>query len=113
MPPRWDAATCGWRRRVFHYPPPTLMSGNFWLPCTIELQPLALTPLKMRKVEQRERPGQHDEIMPHHGLPHPLHLCEVLIQHTRLAGIWELFGLLWRNNQARNLHCKPFPSPQT
>ena len=51
MPSRWDAATCGWRRRVFHYPPPTLMSGNFWLPCTIELQPLSLTPLKMRKVE--------------------------------------------------------------
>ena len=68
MPSRWDAATCDWRRRIFHYPPPTLMSGNFWLPCTIELRPLSLTPLKMRKVEQRERPGQHDEIMPHHGL---------------------------------------------
>ncbi len=24
MPSRWDAATRGWRRRVFHYPPPTL-----------------------------------------------------------------------------------------
>ena len=35
----------------FHYPPPTLMSRNFRLPCTIELQPLSLTPLKMRKVE--------------------------------------------------------------
>ena len=51
MPSRWDAATRGWRRRVFHYPPPTLMSKNFWLPCTIELQPLSNTPLKMRKVE--------------------------------------------------------------
>ena len=53
MPSRWDAATRGWRRRVFHYPPPTLMSKNFWLPCTIELQPLSHTPLKMRKVELR------------------------------------------------------------
>ena len=53
MPSRWDAATRGWRRRVFHYPPPTLMSRNFRLPRTIELQPLALTPLKMRKVEIR------------------------------------------------------------
>ncbi len=32
---------------------PTLMSRNFRLPCTIELQPLSLTLLKMRKVEQR------------------------------------------------------------
>ena len=40
------------------------------------------------------------------GLPHPLHLCEVLIQHTRLAGICGLFGLLWRGSQARNLLCK-------
>ena len=52
MPSRWDAATHGWSRRVFHYPLPTLMSRNFRLPCTIELQPLSLTPLKMRKVEQ-------------------------------------------------------------
>ena len=51
MPSRWDSATCGWRRRVFHYPPPTLMSKNFRLPCAIELQPLSLTLLKMRKVE--------------------------------------------------------------
>ena len=51
MPSRWDSATRGWRRRVFHYPPPTLMSRNFRLPCAIELQPLSLTPLKMRKVE--------------------------------------------------------------
>ena len=51
MPSRWDSATCGWRRRVFHYPPPTLMSRNFRLPCAIELQPLSLTPLKMRKIE--------------------------------------------------------------
>ena len=53
MPSRWDSATRGWRRRVFHYPPPTLMSRNFRLPCAIELQPLSLTPLKMRKVERR------------------------------------------------------------
>ena len=51
MPSRWDAATHGWSRRVFHYPLPTLMSRNFRLPCTIELQPLSFTPLKMRKVE--------------------------------------------------------------
>ena len=51
MPSRGESATCGWRRRVFHYPPPTLMSRNFRLPCAIELQPLSLTPLKMRKVE--------------------------------------------------------------
>ena len=53
MPSRWDAATHGWSRRVFHYPLPTLMSRNFRLPRTIELQPLSLTPLKMRKVELR------------------------------------------------------------
>ena len=53
MPSRWDSATCGRRRRVFHYPPPTLMSRNFRLPCAVELQPLSLTPLKMRKVEPR------------------------------------------------------------
>ena len=51
MPSRWDAATHGWSRRVFHYPLPALMSRNFRLPCTIELQPLSLTLLKMRKVE--------------------------------------------------------------
>ena len=51
MPSRWDAATHGRSRRVFHYPLPTLMSMNFRLPCTIELQPLSLTLLKMRKVE--------------------------------------------------------------
>ena len=54
MPSRWDAATHGWSRRVFHYPLPTLMSRNFRLPCTIELQPLSLTLLKMRKVEPRD-----------------------------------------------------------
>ena len=55
MPSRWDAATHGWSRRVFHYPLPTLMSRNFRLPCTIELQPLSFTLLKMRKVEPRWR----------------------------------------------------------
>ena len=53
MPSRWDAATHGWSRRVFHYPLPALMSRNFRLHCTIELQPLSLTLLKMRKVEIR------------------------------------------------------------
>ena len=57
MPSRWDAATHGWSRRVFHYPLPTLMSRNFRLPCTIELQPLSLTLLKMRKVELDRQPG--------------------------------------------------------
>ena len=57
MPSSSDAATHGWSRRVFHYPPPTLMSRNFRLPCTIELQPLSLTPLKMRKVELDGQPG--------------------------------------------------------
>ena len=57
MPSRGDSATCGWRRRVFHYPPPTLMSRNFRLPCAIELQPLSLTPLKMRKVEFSYKPS--------------------------------------------------------
>ena len=51
MRSRWDAPTRGWRRRVFHYPRQTLMSRNFRLPCAIELQPLSLTPLKMRKVQ--------------------------------------------------------------
>ena len=41
------------------------------------------------------------------GLPHPLHLCEVLIQHTRLAGIYGPSGLSQRGSQARNLLCKP------
>ena len=53
MRSRWDAPTRGWRRRVFHYPRQTLMSRNFRLPCAIELQPLSLTPLKMRKVQLR------------------------------------------------------------
>ena len=57
MPSRWDAATHGWSRRVFHYPLPTLMSRNFRLPCTIELQPLSLTLLKMRKVELGDSVG--------------------------------------------------------
>ena len=56
MPSRWGAATHGWSRRVFHYPLPTLMSRNFRLPRTIELQPLSLTPLKMRKVELESWP---------------------------------------------------------
>ena len=62
MPSRWDAATHGWSRRVFHYPLPTLMSRNFRLPCTIELQPLSFTPLKMRKVEPRTRRRERQAI---------------------------------------------------
>ena len=53
MPSRWEAATRSWRRKVLHYPLPTLMYRNFRLPCTIELQPVSLTPLKMRKVQPR------------------------------------------------------------
>ena len=51
MPSRWEAATRSWRRKVLHYPLPTLMYRNFRLPCTIELQPVSLMPLKMRKVQ--------------------------------------------------------------
>ena len=53
MPSRWEAATRSWRRKVLHYPLPTLMYRNFRLPCTIELQPVSLMPLKMRKVQPR------------------------------------------------------------
>ena len=62
MRSRWDAPTRGWSRRVFHYPRQTLMSRNFRLPCAIELQPLSLTPLKMRKVQPRagrRTPARH------------------------------------------------------
>ena len=31
------------------------MYRNFRLPCTIELQPVSLMPLKMRKVQRRQR----------------------------------------------------------
>ena len=51
MPSRWEAATRSWRRKVLHYPLPTLMYRNLRLPCTIELQPVSLMPLKMRKVQ--------------------------------------------------------------
>ena len=73
MPSRWDTANRGWRRRVFHYPPPTLLSGNFRLPCAIELQPFSLTPLKMRKVQARAlttkaaTSGRRDESTGHTG----------------------------------------------
>ena len=30
-----------------------------------------------------------------------------------IARIGRIVGLLWRGNQARNFHCRPFPSPQT
>ena len=54
MPSRWEAATRSWRRKVLHYQLPTLMYRNFRLPCTIELQPVSLMPLKMRKVQLAE-----------------------------------------------------------
>ena len=77
MPSRWDSATCGRRRRVFHYPPPTLMSRNFRLPCAIELQPLSLTPLKMRKVELiRHTPKTSAGTRPR--FPNHAPLCRIL-----------------------------------
>ena len=69
MPSRWDAATHGWSRRVFHYPLPTLMSRNFRLPCTIELQPLSLTLLKMRKVELTACPNVRSDPRSPSGFP--------------------------------------------
>ena len=79
MPSRWDAATHGWSRRVFHYPLPTLMSRNFRLPCTIELQPLSFTPLKMRKVELGVGPlRQHP--------PRLWHTMETVHRLVRLGG---------------------------
>ena len=75
MPSRWDAATHGWSRRVFHYPLPTLMSRNFRLPRTIELQPLSLTPLKMRKVEPAPR-GPGHALQPQVGIL-PYNLNEI------------------------------------
>ena len=83
MPSRWDAATHGWSRRVFHYPLPTLMSRNFRLPYTIELQPLSLTPLKMRKVEfgSERLTGALLDRLTHH-----VHILEMNGESYRLKG---------------------------
>ena len=62
MPSRWEAATRSWRRKVLHYLLPTLMYRNFRLPCTIELQPVSLTPLKMRKATLCPVSGRAEEI---------------------------------------------------
>ena len=51
MPSLLPGATCGWRRKVFHYRPPTPMYRNSPPLCTIELQIPSLMPLKMRKVQ--------------------------------------------------------------
>ena len=66
MPSRWEAATRSWRRKVLHYPLPTLMYRNFRLPCTIELQPVSLMPLKMRKVQRRQRTRAFTELQSHY-----------------------------------------------
>ena len=51
MPSPWCAATCGWRPRVFHCPPPTLIYGKSRPLCTTDLSIPLLTPLEMRKVQ--------------------------------------------------------------
>ena len=53
MPSPWCAATCGWRPRVFHCPPPTLIYGKSRPLCTTDLSIPLLTPLEMRKVQLR------------------------------------------------------------
>ena len=45
------AATCGWRPRVFHCPPPTLIYGKPRPLCTTGLSIPLLTPLELRKVQ--------------------------------------------------------------
>ena len=53
MPSLWCAATCGWRLRVFHCPPPTLIYGKSRPLCTTGLSIPLLTPLELRKVQGR------------------------------------------------------------
>ena len=53
MPSLWCAATCGWRLRVFHCPPPTLIYGKSRPLCTTGLSIPLLTPLELRKVQAR------------------------------------------------------------
>ena len=50
-PSLWCAATCGWRPRVFHCPPPTLIYGKYRPLCTTDLSIPLLTPLELRKVQ--------------------------------------------------------------
>ena len=51
MPSLWFAATCGWRLRVLHCPPPTLIYGKSRPLCTTGLSIPLLTPLELRKVQ--------------------------------------------------------------
>ena len=51
MPSLRCAATCGWRPRVFHCPPPTLIYGKYRPLCTTGLSIPLLTPLELRKVQ--------------------------------------------------------------
>ena len=53
MPSPWCGATCGWRRRVFHRPPPATICRNSPPPCTTEWWTPSLTPLEMRKAQQQ------------------------------------------------------------
>ena len=53
MPSRWDAATCGWRRRVFHCPPPTPTPRYSQTFCTTDLYIPLPTSLEMRKDQRR------------------------------------------------------------
>ena len=50
-PSLWCAAACGWRLRVFHCPPPTLIYGKSRPLCTTGLSIPWLTPLELRKVQ--------------------------------------------------------------
>ena len=57
MPSLWCAATCGWRLRVFHCPPPTLIYGKSRPLCTTGLPVPLLTLLELRKVQVRAGRG--------------------------------------------------------
>ena len=60
MPSPWCAATCGWRPRVFHCPPPTLIYGKSRPLCTTDLSIPLLTRLEMCKAQLRF-PGSHKD----------------------------------------------------
>ena len=61
MPSLWCAATCGWRLRVVHCPPPTLIYGKSRPLCTTGLSIPLLTPLELRKVQINRR---NNNLMP-------------------------------------------------
>ena len=61
MPSLWFAATCGWRLRVFHCPPPTLIYRKSRPLCTTGLSIPLLTPLELRKVQINRR---NNNLMP-------------------------------------------------